>query len=172
MDLSYRATGIPVGILDPGGTVLVAAGWQDWQGETAGVYPMSEKTSRQVRACTGSSVGGFVSNRCPNGLWEFLALLSLGGELAAILFVGQIFCEDDKPKPESLRARADFFGVHMTTYQKAMDRIPVYDRARIRDIIAYYKSLAMKMSRTLLERQDAASRCREVPPERPLEETE
>ncbi|OIQ03915.1 MAG: hypothetical protein COS82_10515 [Zetaproteobacteria bacterium CG06_land_8_20_14_3_00_59_53] len=94
MDHFYKATAIPVGIIDLDNNILVATGWQ----------PICTKYHRQnpvtCARCHESDrfitrhlqdEDGYVEYKCLNGLWDVAVPIRINGKHLASLFVGQLF---------------------------------------------------------------------------------
>jgi PAS domain S-box-containing protein len=66
----------------------------------------------------------------------------VGGKHLATFFTGQFFYEDDTVDREWFRRQAEQYGFDVTDYLAALDRVPVFSRAKIKAAVAYYHSLA------------------------------
>ena len=78
---------------------------------------------------------------CENGLRDVAVPIIIAGEHLATFFTGQFFYDDDKPDPEYFRAQAREFGFDEKSYLEALNRIPVFTREQVRNIMDYYRNL-------------------------------
>jgi two-component system sensor histidine kinase/response regulator len=149
MTLFHGATGIPVGIIDPDGRTLVAAGWQSICTQFHRHHPATAERCRQsdeyIRAHLHD--GDQVEFKCGNGMWDIAMPIKVSNRHVATLVVGQFFYDEEPPDREFFVRQAQTCGFDTTAYLDALDRAPVFSRRRMRDIVAYCAAFADLLSR-------------------------
>jgi len=150
MDRFYAATGIPVGIIDIEGQILVATGWQDICTLFHRVHPGTLARCRQSDAYILDNLhaGGYVEYKCKNGLWDLALPLVIAGEHMATLFLGQFFYADEVPDTDYFRNQAKEFGFDEDSYIAALGRIPVFTREKVKNAMEYYTSFVQFLMET------------------------
>ncbi|GBC60306.1 hypothetical protein DENIS_1257 [Desulfonema ishimotonii] len=148
MDLFYKATGIPVGIIDIDGRILVGTGWQDICTEFHRVCPETRARCIESDAYIRSHLfeEKYVQYKCKNGMWDIALPIIVGEQHLATLFVGQFFYADEKPDIEFFRRQAKEFGFDERAYLEALNRTRTFSREQIRDIMAYYAEFVHLLS--------------------------
>lgn len=90
----YRASGIPSGIIDIDGTVLVAVGWQEicqnYHRQHVCTQQICKQSDDYITQCPAESKP-YVAYRCPLGLIDAAAPIVIGGDHVATVFQGQFF---------------------------------------------------------------------------------
>ncbi|MDD2390603.1 MAG: PocR ligand-binding domain-containing protein [Desulfobacterales bacterium] len=140
MDLFYKATGIPVGIIDIDGDILVATGWQDICLKFHRLHPDTCRRCRESDDYIKSHLepGKYIEYRCKNGLWDLGVPITVSGSHLATLFLGQFFYEDEQPDIDFFRKQADAFGFEVQSYLDALKRVPIFSREKVRAIMEFY----------------------------------
>ena len=126
---SFAAAGdIGLAVLDPGGTVLVAAGWQDVCTEFHRVHADTLEACRESDAridqrlsdgLHGPHAPRHVAHRRANGLWDVASPLVVADERLGNLVTGQFFY-DDVVDVAAFRARARRLGFDEAAYLEAL----------------------------------------------------
>ncbi len=159
----YKATGMPVGIVDAtDGSVLIGQGWQD-------ICVLFHRANiRTAERCRESDK--FIEDHlseltpceytCRNGLRDIGVPILVEGEHLATLFLGQFFYEGESPDREFFVRQAREFGFDETPYLAALDRVPVFSRHAVENILQYNQALARFIS-DLAERAVARGRVEE-----------
>ncbi len=150
MDRFYAATGIPVGIIDIEGQILVATGWQEICTGFHRVHPETLACCRQSDAYIQANLhsGGYVEYKCKNGLWDLALPLVIDGEHLATLFLGQLLYADEAPDHEYFRQQAKEFGFDQDAYMVAFRNIPVFSREKVKSAMEYYTSFVQFLMET------------------------
>ncbi len=166
MDRFFAATGIPVGIIDVEDNILVATGWQDICTAFHRVHPATLERCRQSDAFIQKNlhISGYVAYKCKNGLWDLALPLLIDGMHLATLFLGQFFYEDEVPDLEFFRRQAQEFGFDAERYLAALQKVPVFSRARVKAVMDYYASFVrflMESGVTNLKRIETEKALRE-----------
>jgi PAS domain S-box-containing protein len=166
MERFYAATGIPVGIIDVAGDILVATGWQDICTAFHRVHPATLERCRQSDAFIQSNlhISGYVAYKCRNGLWDLALPLVIDEKHLATLFLGQFFYADEVPDEAFFRRQAQEFGFDEERYLTALQAVPVFTRERVKAIMDYYASFVrfiMETGLTNLKRMESEQARRE-----------
>lgn len=148
MESLWLATGIPVGILDLQGEVLVASGWQSICTDFHRRHPDMAARCRQsdqtilARLQQPGSLDecGFVEYTCQNGLIDAALPILIDGRHLATLFIGQYF--HVPPDQEFFRAQARRFGLDETAYLTALAQVPVLSREKVAAMFGFHCGLA------------------------------
>ncbi len=144
MEKFYKATRIPVGILDTEGEILVATGWQEICTQFHRKNPITQKRCQESDNFFHDNMpdAKFVQYKCQNGLWDIGIPILVQGTHMASLFVGQFFYEDEKPDIEFFRNQALEVGFDVEAYLDALKNIRTFSREEINDIMSYYADFA------------------------------
>ena len=168
-DSVAAAAGIGLGVLDPSGAVLVAAGWQDI---CTRFHRVHEET---LRGCLESDLrvnqrpreGGHASEhyayRCANGLWDVAFPLVLDDEHLGSVVTGQFFYDDDEIDAAAFRRRAQRLGFDEPAYLEALAHVPRLSRERAAQTITFLADFVgmladLGLSALRLEQEHAALR--------------
>ena len=147
MESLWQTTGIPVGILDLEGAVLVATGWQRICTEFHRQHPELAARCRQsdqtiharLQQPAALAEWDFVEYTCPNGLVDAALPILIEGRHLATLFIGQYFYAP--PDPECFRAQARQFGLDEADYLEALAVVPVFSREKVAGMLDFHRSL-------------------------------
>jgi len=148
VEANFTTNGMPIGIVDGDGSVLVGCGWQDICARFHRVHPQSLERCRksdssiQARISQSPSEEGAHEYKCENGLRDIGIPIVVAGEHLATLFLGQFFYEGESPDREFFVGQARQFGYDEQAYLAALDRVPVFSPRSIARIIEYDKALA------------------------------
>jgi len=163
-EANYKASGMPIGIIDAvDGSVLVGFGWQD-------ICVLFHRTNRiTMERCRESDdhVKAHLSETapcdyvCKNGLRDIAVPITVAGQHLATLFLGQFFYEGEAPERQFFVTQAQSVGFDEAAYLSALDRVPVFTRAQVENILQYNQALARFMSE-LAERALAHARDEEA----------
>jgi len=153
MENLWRVSGIPVGIIDPDGTVLVATGWQPICTEFHRRHPETLQRCRESDAYIGGCIArgespaeeGYVEYLCLNGLVDVAVPILVDGCHLANLFLGQFLYAP--PDAERFRAQARLYGFAEEAYLEALRTVPIFTREKVRDILDFYASFVRLLSR-------------------------
>ena len=144
----YAAVGIPIGIVDVEGKIIVATGWQDICTKFHRAHPVTCKrccTSDQY-ICDHIMDGGYISYRCLNNMWDIALPIVIAGEHFGTIFFGQFFYEDDVIDEGYFAAQAKEFAFNEKEYLEALRKVPVYSKKKIDHIIEYYSGLIVTLA--------------------------
>lgn len=111
-DHLYAAGGIPVGILDISGKILVGAGWQGICTKFHRINPETARRCTESDAWINSRLGsgGVLAYKCRNMLWDLALPITIAGMHLGTLFVGQFFYDDEAIDYETFREQSVRFG--------------------------------------------------------------
>ncbi|PLX86605.1 MAG: hypothetical protein C0617_00600 [Desulfuromonas sp.] len=158
VDSLYAAAGIPVGMIDVDGTVLLAAGWQDICTKFHRVHPATARRCRESdayidRYLTGDAElpsCGFIEYTCQNGLIDACMPVIIEGNHLANLYLGQFLYQP--PDEAFFRAQALEHGFDEEVYLEALRRVPIFSRERVEEILAFHSHFLDVLIRMGLER--------------------
>jgi PAS domain S-box-containing protein len=178
LETHYKITGVCAGILDTDENILVAVGYHDICTRFHLAHPVAKLNCREsdayIKAHLSECKDGYLDYRCKNGLVDVAVPIIIRGEHLATFFTGQFFYDDDKPDTEYFRKQAEKFGFDETGYLEALDRVPVFRRDRIHNIVQYYRNLVKIITamglKNLELRREAAERKRAEEERRKSEE--
>jgi len=141
--LFHGATGIPVGIVDQDGQTLVAAGQSNICTQFHHRHPTTAESCRQNddHLSRHPKSGDPLEHQCRHGLWHIAAPIKVAGRPIATLTVGEFFYADAIPDREVFARQARECGFDVNAYLEAVERVPVFSRQRMRDIMAYCTTL-------------------------------
>ena len=144
-EANHKASGMPVGIVDAvDGSVLLGFGWQD-------ICVLYHRTNPiTLERCRESDryIQEHLSEKspceymCRNGLRDIGVPIVVAGEHLATLFLGQFFYEGETPDREFFAAQARSVGFDEVAYLAALDRVPVFSRVEVENILEYNRALA------------------------------
>lgn len=173
MDDFYSLTRIPVGIIDAGGTVLVATGWQEICTKFHRQHPETCRHCVQSDTVLSGGVqkGQFKLYRCKNNMWDMATPIIVGGIHLGNLFLGQFLFEDESPDYDFFRSQARQYGFDEQEYLAALERVPRWSRETIDMAMTFYAKLAnmlstvgysnIKLARSMAEQEQLLNSLRE-----------
>lgn len=147
-DNIYAVTGMPIGVIEVDGTIVLASGWQDICTKFHRMHPLA------CQRCLDSDFyiknhleeGEPIRYKCKNNMWDIAMPIVISGEHIATIFLGQFFYEDEKIDMEYFRAQALEFGFNEKEYLEALNKVPKYSRERVEQILTYYQGLIMTLT--------------------------
>ncbi len=144
-EANYQASGMPIGIIDAtDGSVLVGSGWQD----ICTLYHRANPITVQRCRESDDYIKANLSRQqpceytCRNGLRDIGLPIRVAGQHLATLFLGQFFYEGESPDRAFFVEQAQRFGFDERAYLAALDRVPVFPRAAVANILSYNAALA------------------------------
>jgi len=148
----FIATGIPNGVVDADGNLLTMAGGENVCAVFHRVHPEATEHCRDsnisiMRDLREGCVAGGV---CCNGLIDYATPVVIEGRQLATLFLGQIL--HAPPDKAFFRAQAAQFGFDETAYLKAIEAVPVIDKARAESTMAFMVEMAQMLAASGLAR--------------------
>jgi signal transduction histidine kinase/ligand-binding sensor protein len=143
-EANFDANGMPIGILDADGNVLVGRGWQDICTRFHRVHPESARRCHESDAYIKDhlSESAACEYTCKNGLRDIGVPIVVEGEHVATLFLGQFFYEGESPDREYFVRQANEFGYDEDDYLVALGKVPTFSRRSVDHIVAYDRALA------------------------------
>ncbi len=154
MESLWQASGIPVGIVDIEGRVLVATGWQEICTRFHRRNPETEQLCResdaflqhQLRINGISDQSGSVEYKCKNGMIDIAVPIVIEGRHLASLFLGQFFYQP--PDEVVFREQARVYGFDEAAYLQALKRVPIFTRQKVLNMLDYHRRLVDLMAQT------------------------
>lgn len=157
----YKITGTAIAVVDLGGKVHVAAGWQEICTRFHRVNPETEKNCHESDVYLGSQSekGHYSLYKCKNHMWDMASPIIVGGRRMANLYLGQFFFDDEAPDVDLFIAQAEKYGFDKVKYLDALEKVPRFNRTFIENLMAFYARLAtllgeMGLSRKNLEQKN------------------
>lgn len=159
----YMLSGVPVGILDLAGRVLVGVGWQDICTKFHRVNPDSCRhcVESDTELSAGVPAGEFRLYKCKNNLWDIATPIIVGGNHIGNVFMGQFFFEEESLDYELFRAQARRYGFNEKKYIAALEAAPRFSRAFVDQGMAFFRDLAQMISRLSYNNIELARSLRE-----------
>jgi signal transduction histidine kinase len=140
---------MPIGIVDAfDGSVLVGHGWQD----ICVLYHRADPRSAERCRESDETIKAHLREHlpceylCKNGLRDIGVPIEVEGEHVATLFLGQFFYEGECPDRQFFARQAREFGFPEEAYLAALDRVPVFSRSAVENILQYDVALARFIS--------------------------
>jgi signal transduction histidine kinase/CheY-like chemotaxis protein len=148
-EANYKASGMPIGIIDAlDGSVLIGFGWQDicalFHRTNSITLERCRESDKYIQAHLSESEP--CEYVCKNGLRDIGVPIMVGGQHLATLFLGQFLYEGEAPDRQFFTAQAQNVGFDPAEYLSALDRVPVFTRARVANILQYNQALARFIS--------------------------
>ena len=158
MDNFWQASGIPTGIIDVEGTVLVATGWQDICTRFHRQHPQTSKRCREsdrylqhfLQAGHSLPACGYVEYPCKNGMIDIGVPIIIADQHLADLYMGQFFYEP--PDEEFFRKQAQDCGFDEKDYLQALHTVPILSQEKIAAIMQFNLGLVELLSKMALEK--------------------
>jgi signal transduction histidine kinase len=146
-EANHTANGMPIGIIDAlDDSVLVGYGWQDICLRFHRAHPRSlercQKSDRFIRGHVAEAESGSLEYTCENGLRDIAIPIVVSGKHLATLFLGQFFYEGESPDRDFFVRQARELGYDEGAYLAALDRVPIFPRRSVENIVAYNRALA------------------------------
>jgi len=170
LDSLWRASGIPLGIVDAEGEMLVSTGWQ----ELCSVYHRKHPEfgdrcflSRMVAWSQEASQrpdGEPFEFTCASGLVDIGLPIYFDDHYLGTLFLGQFLYEP--PDQQKYIEQALRFGFDPDAYLELLAKVPIIPREKVKEFLAFHASLVNLLSETGLRK------VREERARRELEESE
>lgn len=145
MESFYSATGIPSGIVDVDGNILVAVGWYDICTKFYRNNPETNLLCMQSDKYIGAHLHEiteeepYIWYKCANGLIDAAAPIIIDGVHLATIMQGQILFK--KPDIEKFRCHARKYGFDEAEYLKALDRVRILTKDELDSIMKYFLQL-------------------------------
>ncbi|PLX84166.1 MAG: hypothetical protein C0617_08790 [Desulfuromonas sp.] len=139
----WEASGIPVGIIDPDGNILIATGWQRICTDYHRRHPETEALCRESDRYIEEHLHagdlpecGYVEYRCKNGMIDIGVPIVIEDRHLATLFLGQFFYEP--PDEEHFREQAGRHGFDEDQYLEHLREVPIFSREKVKAILNYH----------------------------------
>ncbi len=155
------------------GEILVGAGWQDLcvKFHRAHVDSAKRCTESDLYIINHILDGRPCAYKCRNGLWDIGIPILVEDQYPATLFLGPFLYEVESPDRDFFTRQAKRFGYDLSAYLAALDRIAVFSREIVNNILDYSVAFAdfiadmackkMRLNREFDERKRAEEALRE-----------
>lgn len=152
LDRYYEATGIPNGLVGPGGELITQSGWTDACLHFHRVNPETKLSCEQsnISLMTALELGKVSGSCCDNGLMDYATPLVIKGRQLATLFLGQVL--NEPPDLDYFRAQAERVGLDPERYLEAIRAVPVVTREQMEAHMGYMVCVAKALAATGLAR--------------------
>lgn len=152
LETFFKATGIPNGLVGVNGEIISQAGWVD---ACALFHRVNPETSRYCQESNLAIMhdlrdGQVVGGKCKNGLIDYATPVVIEGHQLATLFLGQVLHE--APDMAFFRQQAASVGFDEEEYLKAIQDVPVVDKARMEALMACMVEMAQMLAASGLAR--------------------
>lgn len=144
----HRLAGIPMGIIDLQGQLLVGVGWQDVCLRFHRAHPQTSQfcIESDTQLSGGVPQGQCKLYRCKNHLWDMATPLMIAGRHVGNVFSGQFFFEDEQVDQDLFLAQARKYGFPEKDYLAALQSVPRLSRERVETGMAFLTKLAQMLS--------------------------
>lgn len=150
------ATGVGSTIVDRGGVILAASGWQEICTHFHRTHPETLVRCQESDTVLASQLEpgqAFRIYQCRNGLVDVAAPIRIAGEYIANFFIGQFFLQP--PDQRHFLAQAEQFGFDKTAYLEALAKVPIYSERRAHELTCFMSRLASLVGEMGLARKQA-----------------
>ncbi len=144
-EANYKASGMPIGVIDAtDGSALVSHGWQ----EICVLFHRVNTVTLERCRESDRHIQDHLSDEspceytCRNGLRDIGVPILVEGVHLATLFLGQFFYEGELPDREFFVSQAREVGFDEGPYLAALERVPVFSRSAVENILQYNQALA------------------------------
>jgi len=173
MDDLYAVSKIGFALIDLRGNVLAANGWQDICIKFHRVNPQSlwNCLESDLILTQGVSKGELRTYKCKNNMWDIVTPVFIGNKHVGNLFSGQFFFDDEVVDKDLFAKQAERFGMDKEAYLTALDKVPRWNREKVKNLMQFYVKLAemisklsygnLKLSKTLFHQKNIEKDLRE-----------
>jgi signal transduction histidine kinase len=137
----YKATKIPIGILDiESNEFVVKTGWQDICLNFHRAHPDSCARCQESDSFIKKNLNTQknIEYKCKNGMWDNALPLVINNQHIATIFMGQYFYDDEQIDYAFFEKQAAHFGYNKEKYLEALNKVPVFSREWVDNIMNYY----------------------------------
>lgn len=144
MESLWSTWGVPAGIIDVDGTLLVMTGRQEIcrfyhckpHAPSRHCLESDPRFARRFDDGQALPECGYIECRCKAGLVDIVVPIVIGESHLANLFLGQFLYAP--PDRETFGKNARAIGVDEDVYLKALEKTPVFSRSKIEQILDFY----------------------------------
>ncbi|MFA5366284.1 MAG: PocR ligand-binding domain-containing protein, partial [Candidatus Bathyarchaeia archaeon] len=149
MDDLYAATKIGFAVVDLKGNVLAANGWQDICIKFHRVNPQTiwNCLESDLALSKGVARGEFRTYKCKNNMWDIVTPIIIGNKHVGNLFSGQFFFDDETVDRDLFAKQAEKYGFDKEAYLSALDKVPRWNRAVVKNLMQFYVKLSEMISK-------------------------
>ena len=149
MDDLYAVTKIGFAVIDLKGNVLAATGWQDicTKFHRANPQTLWNCLESDLLLTQGVAPGEFKTYKCKNNMWDIVTPIVIGKNHVGNLFSGQFFFDDETIDRSQFAEQAEKFGFDKDAYLSALDSVPRWNRAVVRNLMQFYVKLSEMISK-------------------------
>ncbi len=149
MDDLYAVTKIGFAVIDLKGNVLAANGWQDICTKFHRVNPQTiwNCLESDLVLSKGVARGEFRTYKCKNNMWDIVTPIIIGNRHVGNLFSGQFFFDDETIDRDLFAKQAEKYGFDKEAYLSALDNVPRWNRAVVKNLMQFYVKLSEMISK-------------------------
>ena len=148
MDYFYDVTGIPVGIIDLDGRIIVQEGWQDICTRFHRCHPETLRNCLESDCylTQGIRINQYRQYKCKNNLWDIATPIYINDQRMGHIFLGQFFYEDEPIDYDFFRNQARRYGFDEKAYLQALEQVPRFSRHQVDMSMRFYSKIAVYIS--------------------------
>ncbi|MDO9490968.1 PocR ligand-binding domain-containing protein [Acetobacterium sp.] len=148
MDYFYDVTGIPIGIIDLDGRIIVQEGWQDICTKFHRCHPETLRNCLEsdCQLTSGIRINQYRQYKCKNNLWDIATPIYINDQRMGHIFLGQFFYDDEPIDYDFFRNQAHRFGFDEEAYLQALDTVPRFSRHLVDMSMRFYSKIAVYIS--------------------------
>jgi PAS domain S-box-containing protein len=151
MDDFYSLTHFGIGIIDLRGNVLVGTGWQDIciKFHRANLLTVKNCIESDLFFSQNIKRGEYVEYQCKNNLRDIVTPIFVSNQHVGNLFLGQFMYEDEIPELKVFEEQAEIYHFDKKEYISALERVPRWNREKVKTVMSFYSKLAQIISNLL-----------------------
>lgn len=140
----YVFSGIPLGIIDTSGNIIVSVGWQEVCTKYHRVHPETCQNciESDYELTKGIKPGEFRQYKCKNNMWDVATPIYIGGERKGHIFLGQFIYEDEHIDYTFFKEQANTYGFDEEAYLTALSKVPRFTRTKVKMVMRFYTKFA------------------------------
>ena len=143
-----RMAGPSVGVIDPEGRILAAAGWHRMCTDFHRPHPEAGKAcvESDTLLSAGLERGKSLLYKCKNNLWDIATPIFIEGRKLGNLIMGQFLFEGEEPDVDIFKAQARKYGFDEKEYLDALAEIPRISREKVEQAMDLFVKVADQVS--------------------------
>lgn len=161
----YKATRIPIGIIDVAGNIIAGTGWQKICTHFHRVNPDScQNCSESDNFITNHLFDDvpYIQYKCKNGIWDCAVPIVARDIHLATLFVGQFIYDDEQIDEKFFRNQAKKFSFDEREYIDSLRDMRIFTRDEMTAIMAYYSGFAKLISNYAFNNLELSQRLKQL----------
>ena len=139
----HKITGLAVALFDDQDNQLIKIGWKRICTE------FHRKNNQSLKNCHESdhyfrehkNINEPIEYRCKNGLYDVAFPIFFHKKHLATIYFGQFLYNEEKRDKDYFLQQAEIYNYNAEKYLKALEEVPVFSKAEIKDILDFYTSM-------------------------------